>query len=92
MTQKAQENLLKNKARLLSWIGELDRVIRDISLKGTASASVSAGGGSQSYTRLDLSRLQELRAEYARRVMQIKRCLDGVPSTGIRRVMQVRCC
>lgn len=92
MTQKAQDNLRANKARLLSWIGELDRVIRDISVKGTASASVSAGGGTQSYTRLDLSRLLALRADYAKRVMQIRRSLDGVPSTGIRHVMTVRCC
>jgi len=90
MTDIARQNLLKNKAQLIFWITEIDRVIHDIAVKGTASASISAGGGSKSYTKLDVSKLYEVRMDYTSRVSQIQRRLAGVPSTGIRHVMTVR--
>ena len=82
--------MIKNRARLLTWISEIDRAVQDIAVKGTASATISAGGGSKSYTRLDLGTLQKLRTDYADRVTQITRRLAGVPSIGIRRIMTVR--
>lgn len=91
MTALQRDNLIKNKARYTVWIGELDRVIREISVNGTASATISASGGSKSYTRLDLGTLQKLRVDYADRVSQIQKRLDGVPLSGIRRVMITRC-
>jgi len=91
MTATARDNLVKNRARYLAWINEIDRVVRDIAVKGTASASIQAGGGSKSYTRIDLGTLSKLRTDYAERVSQINKRLAGVPSTGIRRVMMVRC-
>ena len=90
MTDKAKDNLTKNRARLLAQISALDRVINEIAVKGTASATISAGGGSKSYTRLDLGTLQKLRTDYADRVTQITRRLAGIPSIGIRRIMTVR--
>lgn len=83
--------MIKNKARLLTWISEIDRAVQDIAVKGTASATISAGGGSKSYTRLDLDDLRKLRSDYADRVTQIDRRLAGVSPTGIRRVMVTRC-
>ena len=91
MSALSRDNLQKNKARLLAWINDIDRVVQDIAIKGTASASITASGGTKSYTRLDLEELRELRRDYAERVTQINRRLAGVPSTGIRRVMMVRC-
>lgn len=91
MTALQRDNLIKNKARYTVWIGELDRVVREISTNGTASATISAAGGSKSYTRMDIAKLQELRADYADRVSQINKRLAGAPSTGIRRVMITRC-
>lgn len=91
MTQAAEIRLIKNRARLLAWVADIDRVVQEIATKGTASASISAGGGSKSYTRLDLGTLRALRADYADRVTQINRRLAGAPSTGIRHVMTVRC-
>lgn len=91
MSALSKENLIKNKARLLTWISEIDRAVQDIAVKGTASATISAGGGSKSYTRLDLDGLRRLRTDYAERVTQINRRLAGAPSTGIRRVMVTRC-
>ena len=90
MSALSRDNLIKNKARLLTWISEIDRAVQDIAVKGTASATISAGGGSKSYTRLDLDGLRRLRTDYAERVTQITRRLAGVPSIGIRRIMTVR--
>ena len=91
MTTTARDNLIKNRARLLVWIGDIDRVVQEIAVKGTASATIQAGGGSKSYTRLDLGVLRKLRTDYAERVTQINRRLAGVSPTGIRRVMVTRC-
>ena len=90
MTAEFRTNLLKNKARLVGWINEIDRVIHEIALNGTASATISAGGGSKSYTRLDLSTLRKLRTDYADQVSQISRRLQGVTPGGIRHIMTVR--
>jgi hypothetical protein len=67
-------------------------VIDEISQSGTASATLSAGGGSQSYTRADLDKLQKLRGKYAARVQEINMAIAAFPnSTGIRHVTTVRC-
>ena len=85
-------NRLKNKNRYLFWIAEIDRCIHEIAVSGTASASLSAGGGSQSYTRADLDKLRRLRGVYASRVQEINMALAAYPnSTGIRHVQTVRC-
>ena len=88
----AISNRLKNKNRYLFWIAEIDRCIHEIAVSGTASASLSAGGGSQSYTHADLDKLQKLRYIYAARVQEINMAIAAFPnSTGIRHVMTVRC-
>ncbi len=84
-------NRLKNKNRYLFWIAEIDRCIHEIAISGTASASLSAGGGSQSYTHADITKLQKLRGTYAARVSQIDMALAAHPNlTGIRHVVTVR--
>lgn len=88
----ATANRLKNKNRYLFWIAEIDRCIQEIATSGTASASLSAGGGSQSYTHADLDKLRRLRGVYASRVQEINMALAAFPnSTGIRHVTTVRC-
>ena len=88
----AISNRLKNKNRYLFWIAEIDRCIHEIATSGTASASLSAGGGSQSYTHADLDKLRKLRGVYASRVQEINMALAAFPkSTGIRHVQTVRC-
>ena len=85
-------NRLKNKYRYLFWIAEIDRCIHEIAVSGTASASLSASGGSQSYTHADLDKLRKLRGVYASRVQEINMALAAFPnSTGIRHVTTVRC-
>lgn len=71
------DNLRANKSRLLKWIDEIDRVRHEIAISGSASATLSAGGGSKSYTNLDLDKLASLRADYARRIRAINRRLHG---------------
>ena len=88
----AISNRLKNKNRYLFWIAEIDRCIHEIAISGTASASLSAGGGSQSYTHADLDKLRKLRGVYASRVQEINMALASYPNnTGIRHVQTVRC-
>ena len=88
----AKSNRLKNKNRYLFWIAEIDRCIHEIAVSGTASASLSAGGGSQSYTHADLDKLRKLRGVYVSRVQEINMALAAFPnSTGIRHVTTVRC-
>jgi len=88
----ANSNRIKNKNRYLFWIAEIDRCIHEIAISGTASASLSAGGGSQSYTHADLDKLRTLRGVYASRVQEINMALAAFPnSTGIRHVTTVRC-
>ena len=88
----ANSNRIKNKNRYLFWIAEIDRCIHEIAISGTASASLSAGGGSQSYTHADLDKLRKLRGVYVSRVQEINMALAAFPnSTGIRHVTTVRC-
>lgn len=85
-------NRLKNKNRYLFWIAEIDRCIHEIAVSGTASATLSASGGSQSYTRADITKLKMLRDNYVARVQQINMALAAFPNnTGIRHVQTVRC-
>lgn len=88
----AISNRLKNRNRYLFWVAEIDRVIQEIAVSGTSSATLSAGGGSQSYTRADLDKLRKLRGAYVARIEQINMALAAFPnSTGIRHVTTVRC-
>lgn len=45
-------------------VAAIDATIQEIAIAGTANATLSAGGGSQSYTRADTDKLQKLRAMY----------------------------
>ena len=91
MSANSRVNLVKNKNRLLFWVAEIDRVTHEIATSGTASATLSAGGGSQSYTRADLDKLRKLRSSYVARIEQINMALAMRPNmTGIRHVQTVR--
>ena len=83
--------LLKNRNRYLFWVSEIDRVCQEVATSGTASASLSAGGGSQSYTNADIDKLQALRSRYVSRLDAINAALAGRGNaSGIRHVMTVR--
>ncbi|MBQ1428069.1 MAG: hypothetical protein IIZ06_00225 [Kiritimatiellae bacterium] len=83
--------LVKNRNNLRYKIAALDRLINEIEMSGTASASISAGGGSQSYTHADLDKLERRRSIYATRLEAINMALATYPNaTGIRHVQTVR--
>lgn len=81
--------LLTARDNLTRKIAQIDGVIHEIALSGTSSASISSGGGSKSYTRLDLPSLRSLRSEYAARLAGVETALGGRPS-GIVKIMTVR--
>lgn len=88
---KAKTNLLKQRNSLRFKIAELDRCVHEIAVSGTASASLSASGGSQSYTHADLTKLEALRAKYAARLEAINQNLAMYGNaTGIRHVLTIR--
>lgn len=82
--------LLTARDKLARQIAELDRVINEVATSGFSSASVSSGGGSQSYTRASLGELRAMRSDYVDRLNGVLVRLGGSPS-GIRRVQVVRC-
>lgn len=65
---------------------DLDRVIREIEISGTASATLSTGDGSKSYTRLDLPVLSARQSYVGQCIAAARRRLDGVGGIGIRRI------
>ena len=86
-----RQRLVQNKNLLLYRIAALDKTIAEIAESGH-SASISAGGGSQSYTQNDLATLERLRGRYASRVSAINMALSGYGNdTGIRHVVTTRC-
>ena len=88
---KRELNLRKNKASLLARIARLDKTIAEISESSNRSATLSAGGGSQSYTYASLKELEEERSKLAARVAQINDWLAGrANGSGIRHIMTVR--
>ena len=91
MASNSRVLLVKNRNHYLYWIAEIDRVIQEIATSGTASATLSAGGGSQSYTRANLKDLRDLRAVYVSRVQSCDMALSAFPNnTGIRHVTTIR--
>lgn len=83
MNREKQISLLNERSRILADISALDKVISQIATSGTASASLSSGGGSKTYSRIQLPELRAQRAAYARRVRAIERALAGRPAIGI---------
>ncbi len=90
MTSTQRQNLQANKASYIATVAKIDRVIEEIALSGTSSATISAAGGSKSYTRIDLPALQTLRADYVSRVHSINRALRQTSPGGVRTIQIVR--
>lgn len=91
MERKRLEKLLVRAQEIEHDICELRRVRMEIATSGTASASLSSGGGSKSYTRLDLTDISALLAELVRELKEIRRMLGGGGPFGISFVQFARC-
>ena len=59
MTKDQKKKVLKRIVGLEYDIDELKRVRKELVSNGYASASLASGGGSKSYTRLDVSKVTE---------------------------------
>lgn len=66
-------------------IALIDATVEEILRTGAASATLSSGGGSRSYTHLDIDRLNAERARWARALSR----LQSPASTGIRHIGRV---
>lgn len=72
-----QKKILKQIVDLESDITELKRCRLEIAKNGYASASMSSGGGSKSYTRLDLSKITELLVQMTNELKSLKALVNG---------------
>ncbi len=77
MTTNQKRKILERLQSLECDIEALKRCRIDIAVRGYASATLSSGGGSKSYTRLDLSKITELIAELQRETRQLRNLLAG---------------
>ena len=89
MTQTYQRRILERISEVTDDLDELRRVRREIVKGGTASASLSAGGGSKSYTRLDLGVITNLIRECEVELNKLRARLNGSDGA-IRRIMFTR--
>ena len=72
MTIEQKRKTLVRIAECQHDIAELKRVRMELATSGTASATVSGGTGSKSYTRLDLAKINGLIAELSRELAQYR--------------------
>ena len=63
MNTEQKRKLLKRIADLESDIAQLKECRKQLALNGYATASMSSGGGSKSYTKLDIAKVTELIGE-----------------------------
>lgn len=87
-TAAYQAKILSQIARISSDIDELKRVEMEIATAGNASASISAGGGSKSFTRQDLGKIAVLIQQKEVELAALRARLNG--QGPIRRIMFVR--
>lgn len=71
------EQILRRIAQLDHDIGELERVRIEVAVSGTASATLSAGGGTKSFTRVDLDKLSTLIRVLRREMASLRARLSG---------------
>lgn len=88
MSNLVNQKMLTRIAELSNDIEVLRRVRIEIAAGGTASATLSAGGGSKSYTKLDLDKVNRLIALLGSELKALRSRLAGVPV--ISRVYTVR--
>lgn len=70
-------------------IAELRRVRMEIARSGTASATLSGGTGSRSYTRLDIAKVNELLAGLTRELAQYRTMIATGSARGTNTIVTV---
>lgn len=77
MTVNQQKKILKKIQLLESDIEKLEKVRIDLLSSGYASASMSSGGGSRSYTRMDVDKITNSIQILKSEVKSLKKILNG---------------
>lgn len=82
MTTEQKRKILKRIAVIEGDVSELKRARTEIAVNGYASATLASGGGSRSYTRLDISKLTEAISALTSELKKLKSMLvDGGQQT-----------
>ena len=89
MTTEQKRKLLKRIANLETDIDELKQCRRQLALDGYASATLSSGGGSKSYTKMDIGKITELIAELQGELKSCRTLLNDGQNATSRQVYQV---
>lgn len=77
MTTEQKRKLLKRIAETEQDIDSLKKARTEIAANGYASATLASGGGSKSYTRLDISKITELISALTGELKQLRDMLAG---------------
>lgn len=75
MTIVQKKKILQRMSEVESDLEELKRCRAEIAKKGYASATMSSGGGSKSYTRLDISKITEAISALTTELKQLRAML-----------------
>lgn len=77
MTISQKRKILQRISETEADIAELKRCRKEIAANGYASATTSSGGGSKSYTRLDLTKITEAISALSTELRQLRAMLGG---------------
>lgn len=89
MTTEQNRKILKRIASLESDIEQLKQCRKQLAVDGYASATMSSGGGSKSYTKMDIGKLTELIAELQGELKSCRNLLGGDHGGPAKQVYQV---
>lgn len=80
MTTVQKRKVLQRMSEVEKDIAELKRCRVEIAKNGYASATMSSGGGSRSYTRLDLSKITEAISSLTSELKKLRNMLKDIGS------------
>ena len=80
MTIIQKRTVLQRMSEVENDIAELKRCRSEIAKTGYASATISSGGGSKSYTRMDLSKITEAISALTSELKKLRAMLKNVGS------------
>lgn len=83
MTTEQKRKILQRIVNAERDIEALKQARTDIAVNGYASATLASGGGSRSYTRLDISKLTEAISALTSELQKLKAMLKNVGSQSI---------
>ena len=81
MTIIQKRKVLQRISEVENDIAELKRARQEVASSGYASATVSSGGGSRSYTRLDISKITEAIAALTNELKKLRALLTNSSSS-----------